>query len=93
MTTQNFLVLIVYAPALMGDDSRPLAVVHAVEQTLPGVRLEWKVSKDGHPIVLSQRNAWLAEAASRGEVPLVCSGDECYPVTRDAARSRQPRTP
>ncbi|MCP3140204.1 DUF5953 family protein [Pyxidicoccus xibeiensis] len=81
MTTQDFLVLIVYAPALMGDDSRPLAVVHAVEQALPGAHLEWEISKAGHPIALPQRDAWLAEAASRGEFPLVCNGDERYPVT------------
>ncbi|HSP80339.1 MAG TPA: DUF5953 family protein [Myxococcaceae bacterium] len=81
MTTRDFLVLIVYAPALVGNDGRTLAVVHAVERALPGLRLEWKVSEDGHPIVLPQRDAWLAEAAARGEFPLVCNGDESYPVT------------
>jgi hypothetical protein len=81
MTTQNSLVLIVYAPALMGDDSRPLAVVHGIERAFPGVRLEWELTKAGRPIVLTQRDGWLAEAASRGVFPLLCNGDESYPVT------------
>ncbi|NTX39616.1 hypothetical protein HUA78_34795 [Myxococcus sp. CA033] len=81
MTPQESLVLIVYAPALVGNDGRSLAVVHAVERALPGSRLEWKVSEDGRLIVLPQRDDWLADAAARGEFPLVCNGDESYPVT------------
>jgi hypothetical protein len=81
MTPPNFLVLIVSAPALVGNDGRTLAVVHGMERALAGLRLEWKVSKDGQLIVLPQRDTWLAEAATRGEFPLVCNGDESYPVT------------
>jgi hypothetical protein len=81
MTTQNSLILIVYAPVLMGDDSRPLAVVHGIERALSGVRLEWKLSEAGRPIALPQRDGWLAEAAARGEFPLLCNGDESHPVT------------
>ena len=81
MTTQNSLVLIVYAPALTGDDSRPLAVVHGIERALPGVRLEWELSQAGRPVALPRRDGWLAEASARGKFPLLCNGDESYPVT------------
>lgn len=81
MTPQEFLVLIVSAPALVPNDGRSLAVVHAAERALPGLRLEWKLSEDGRPLVLPQRDAWLGEAAARGEFPLVCNGDESHPVT------------
>ncbi|ADO68011.1 DUF5953 family protein [Stigmatella aurantiaca] len=81
MTKRRTLIHTVYAPALVGDDGRTLAVVHGIEQALPGVRLEWKLSEAGQPIALPQRDGWLAEAAARGEFPLVCNGDESYPVT------------
>jgi hypothetical protein len=81
MTMQRTLTLIVYAPAFVGDDGRTLAVVHGIERALPGVRLEWELSKAGRPIVLPQRDRWLTEASARGMFPLVCNGDESYPVT------------
>jgi uncharacterized protein DUF5953 len=81
LTTQNSLILIVYAPAFMGDDGRPLAVVHGIERALPSVRLEWELSQAGRPIALPQRDRWLAEASARGKFPLLCNGDESYPVT------------
>jgi len=52
-----------------------------MERALPGLRLEWEVSKDGRPIAVAQRDAWLAEAAKRGKFPLLCNGDESSPVT------------
>jgi hypothetical protein len=81
MTTRNRLVLSVYAPTLMGGDGRTLAVVHGMERALPGLRLEWKVSQEGKPIALPQRDAWLVEGTKGGGFPLVCNGDEGYPVT------------
>ena len=81
MTTQEFLNLIVYGPALVGSDSRILAVVHGMERALPGLRLEWRVSKEGHPVPLPQRDAWLMEARPDGGFPLVCNGDESHPIT------------
>jgi hypothetical protein len=80
MTTRGTLGIIVYAPALM-DNGRTLAVVQGLERALPGLRLEWKVSEDGRPIALPQRDAWLAEGTKDGGFPLVCNGDESYPVT------------
>ena len=80
MTTQSTLGIIVYAPALLAKDGRTLAVVHGMERTFPGLRLEWKVSDDGHPIALPRRDAWLAEGTQDGGFPLVCNGDESFPV-------------
>ncbi len=81
MTTQKHLDLTVYAPALGANDGRTLAVVRGMEQALPGLRLKWEVGKGGRPIELPQRDAWLADATTRGRFPLLCNGDERYPVT------------
>ncbi|WNG34372.1 hypothetical protein F0U61_12570 [Archangium violaceum] len=72
--------LIVYAPALVGDDSRPVAVVHGMERAFPGLRLGWSVSDDHELIPLPQRDRWLAQARRNGGFPLVCNNDEHYPV-------------
>ncbi|MDC0714354.1 DUF5953 family protein [Stigmatella sp. ncwal1] len=37
--------IIVYAPALRGDDGRPLAIVHGMEGAIPGLRLGWTFSE------------------------------------------------
>ncbi|MFP2960621.1 DUF5953 family protein [Myxococcus sp. 1LA] len=79
--TQERLHVAVYAPVLAGDDGRSLVVVQGVERALPGLRLEWEVDKRGRLIKLPQRDAWLTEAAARGVFPLLCNGDERYPVT------------
>jgi hypothetical protein len=81
MTNRAELHLHVYAPALTTDDGRPLAAVEGMERALPGLRLAWRLSDAGKPILLSQRAAWLAESAADGEFGLLCNGDESYPVT------------
>jgi hypothetical protein len=81
MTTRKKLSIIVYAPALVGDDGRTLAIVHGMERALPGLRMEWKVSENGRLIALPQRDTWLAEGTKDGEFPMVCNGDERFPVT------------
>ncbi|RYZ40848.1 MAG: hypothetical protein EOO71_14485 [Myxococcaceae bacterium] len=80
MTTRKRLGIIVYAPALVGNDGRSLAVVHGMERALPGLRLEWRVSEGGRLIALPQRDAWLEEETKEGGFQLVCNGDESYPV-------------
>jgi len=80
MTAKRKMTLIVYAPALVGDDNRPVAMVHGMERAFPGLRLEWRVSEDGRPVALPQRDAWLAEGTKDGGFPLVCNGDENSPV-------------
>jgi hypothetical protein len=86
MTPRSRLVLSVYAPDLVGNDGRTLAAIEGMERALPGMRLAWEISKEGQPIALPRRDAWLAEAAARGEFPLVCNGDESYPVTISGRR-------
>jgi hypothetical protein len=81
MSKRRALTLIVYAPALVGKDGRTLEVVHGMEQALPGLRLKWEVGKGGRPIVLPQRDAWLEGKIEDGGFPLLCNGDESYPVT------------
>ncbi|MFY2558079.1 DUF5953 family protein [Corallococcus terminator] len=81
MTRPKALTLIVYAPALVGTDDRSLAVVRGMEKALPGLLLGWEVGKGGHPIALPQHDAWLPERTQDGRFPLLCNGDERYPVT------------
>ncbi|NOK09820.1 DUF5953 family protein [Corallococcus exercitus] len=81
MTLQKCLDLSVYAPALMAHDDRTVAVVRGMEGALPGLRLEWKVGEGGHPIKLPQRDGWLVDATTRGEIPLLCNGNVSYPLT------------
>ena len=80
MTTRGPLIFNVYAPALVGNDNRTLAAVHGLERALPGLRLEWRVTERRRLAALPQRDAWLAEEATRGEFPMVCNNDERYPV-------------
>jgi hypothetical protein len=68
--------LIVYAPALVGDDSRPVAVVHGMERAFPGPRLGWTTSLDGQRTLLANRDAWLAQQRMDREFPLLHNGDE-----------------
>ncbi|MFY2557346.1 DUF5953 family protein [Corallococcus terminator] len=81
MSPRRHLDLTVYAPALVANDGRTLAVVHGMEQALPGLCLTYEVGKGGRPVELPQRDAWLVEATRRGKLPLLCNGDERYPVT------------
>jgi hypothetical protein len=78
---ENTLGIKVYAPALMDNDGRPVAVVHAMERTLPGVRLEWTVSDEHQLVALPQRDAWLVQTMSGGGFKFVCNNDENHPVT------------
>ena len=52
MTPRKKLGIIVYAPALVGNDGRTLAIVQGMEQALPGLRMEWEVSEEGRLIAL-----------------------------------------
>ncbi|MGE6763743.1 DUF5953 family protein [Corallococcus interemptor] len=74
------LTVIVYAPALSKSDGRPVDIVQGMEQALPGLRMDWEVGEGGRLIALSQRNAWLVEKIEDGGFPLLCNGDESYPV-------------
>lgn len=81
MIMPRALTFIVYAPALVGKDGRTLDVVHGMEKALPGLRLEWRLAEGGRPVALPLRDAWLIERIKDGGFPLLCNGDESYPVT------------
>ena len=81
MTKHRTLIVRVYAPALVGNDCRTLDIVHGMEKALPGLRLEWRVTGGRRLAALPQRDAWLLEKLKDGGFPLVCNGDESYPVT------------
>jgi uncharacterized protein DUF5953 len=81
MIKRKRLGIIVYAPALVGNDRRALDSVHGMERALPGLRLEWRVTERRRLAALPQRDAWLVESIEDGGFPLVCNGDESYPVT------------
>jgi hypothetical protein len=82
-TTPRSLILIVYAPALVSGDVRPLDVVREMERAFPGLRLEWTISSDGRLVPLPQRDVWVAQGRPDGRkgFRLVCSSDENYLVT------------
>jgi hypothetical protein len=82
MPATQRMAIIAYSPALASDDSRPLAVVHAMERAFPNLHLEWTVSQEGLFIPLPHREAWLAQG--RPDVKgfrLICNGDEKFLVT------------
>ncbi|MDC0707069.1 DUF5953 family protein [Stigmatella sp. ncwal1] len=81
VTLHSSLVLSAYAPALRVDAGRTLAVARGIERALPGLRLKWTISDEGKFIPLPQREEWLAEAAARRKLPMLCNGDENYLVT------------
>jgi hypothetical protein len=81
MTKRKKLGIIVYAPALVGNDRRSLAIVQGMERALPGLRMQWEVAEDGRLNALPQRDTWLIEGTKDGAFPLVCNGDESFPVT------------
>lgn len=65
----------VYTAGLVGNDGRPMAVVHGMERAFPGLRLEWTTSKEGQRTLLTDRDAWLAQKRLVGEFPLLHNGD------------------
>ncbi|MFL5350134.1 MAG: DUF5953 family protein [Hyalangium sp.] len=79
--TQEFLRLAVYAPALVGDDGRPLAIVHGMERAVPGLRLGWTASEKEDLITLPHRDEWVASNRTDGGLPFLCNDDENHVVT------------
>jgi len=75
-TQPNELALILYAPALVGADGRPLAVVRGMERVLPGLRLRWPVSDTGQCIPLPERDEWISQEWPDRGFPILCNGDE-----------------
>jgi hypothetical protein len=70
----------VYAPVLMRDEQRPLAIVHGMERALPGLRLGWTTSEKEDLIPLPHRDEWVASNRTAGELPFLCNDDDAHPV-------------
>jgi hypothetical protein len=76
------LILIAYAPALVGCEGRPLAIVHGMERALPDLRLGWTISDEGQLIPLPQRDTWVVQGRPDGAgFSILCNGDEGSLVT------------
>jgi hypothetical protein len=80
-TQRNDISINVYAPALVGGDSRPLDIVRAMERAFPDLRLEWTMSDEGQPIPLPRRDAWFVEQRKAEPFPFVWNGLEDGHVT------------
>jgi hypothetical protein len=80
--SQSSFTLGVYAPALVGDDSRPLAIAHGLERALPGLRLGWTMTEAEGLISLPRRDDWLErQKMADGGLPFLCNDDENHVVT------------
>lgn len=79
--SRDSFLLVVYAPALSSDDSRPLAVICGMEHALPGLRLSWTISDEGRFTPAPQHDAWGTAQTTDGRFPLLCNGDEGHFVT------------
>jgi hypothetical protein len=77
----NELGIIVYGPALVGDEGRALAIIHGMERTLPGLRLGWTSSEKEDLIALPHRDEWVAANRTNGGFPFLCNDDENHLVT------------
>ena len=80
-TREDQIGMIVYAPALAGDDRRTLAVVHGMERAHPGLRIGLMISDEGQLIPLPDRDAFVARESSRGEMPPLRSTDDDFRVS------------
>ncbi|RJS21900.1 hypothetical protein DRW03_16355 [Corallococcus sp. H22C18031201] len=79
--TKRFLRLSVYAPALVGNDGRPLSIVHEMERAIPDLRLGWTRSETEDLIALPHRDEWVASHRADGGLPFLCNDDENHVVT------------
>ena len=80
-SSHNELGIIVYAPALVGDDRRPLTIIHGMERALPGLRLGWTASEKEGLIALPHRDEWVAANRADGGFLFLCDNDDNHLVT------------
>jgi len=75
------LLLHAFAPPLVAEDTRSLAVVQAMERGMAGLRLEWTISDDGSvlPVPHDERGTW--RKPEDGGFLLLCNADSKSPVT------------
>jgi hypothetical protein len=85
---ENEIGIIVYAPDMVDNDDRPLAIVHGMERAFPGLRLEWTVTDmEGELVHLPQRDAWVNHVTELRPLRFVCNDDEHDPVTLWGSRT------
>jgi hypothetical protein len=72
----DYLSLIVYAPPLTEGDDRPLAIIHALEHSLPGLSLGWTTSEKADLIRLPQRDQWVIDNTMDRGLPFLCNEDD-----------------
>jgi len=69
-----------YASALIDDDTRPLAVIQAMERGLPGLRLAWTIDAEGF-VPEPEGDARVSVRIDDGGFALYCNGNEENLVT------------
>lgn len=75
------IVISVYAPTLVGDETRPLAIAQGMERALPGLRLGWTTSEKEDLIPLPNRDQGIATDKGNGGFFFLCNDDEDRLVT------------
>lgn len=73
--------IIVYAPALLGDEGRPLSIIYGMERTLPGLILGWTASEQEDFVALPRRDEWVMSNSEGGRLPFLCNNDDGHLVT------------
>ncbi|RYZ42674.1 MAG: hypothetical protein EOO71_06780 [Myxococcaceae bacterium] len=73
---ENGIYIVVYAPALRGNEGRPAAIVHGMERAFPGQHLVWTTAEDGQRTHLTERDAWFAQQEMNGAFPLLHNCNE-----------------
>nr|WP_255208081.1 MULTISPECIES: DUF5953 family protein [unclassified Myxococcus] len=66
---------------MVGDDGRPVAIVHGMEGAVPGLRLGWTTSEKDDLIPLPHRDEWVAADRTDNGFPFLCNDDDDRVVT------------
>jgi len=68
------------APVLLADDTRPLAVIQAMERGFPGLRLAWTISAEGF-VPAPEGDARIIARTRAGGFALYSNGNDAHLVT------------
>lgn len=74
-----------HAPPFVSHDDRLVHAVRAIEHMLPWVSLRFELDGNGRPVAIADRDRWLLDATARGELPILCNGEESRAVTVDGS--------
>jgi hypothetical protein len=78
---QSFSLIVFAPPRAHREDARPLSIVHAIERTIPGLKLRWTTSETVELIALPDRDAWVVAHSMDGGLPFLCNEDDDNLVT------------